>query len=167
MTLQAKHIRVEVGKIPEKKEKGTIYFSSYEEMSKVLTQQRIAMLETIREKNPESIYQLAQMLNRDQGNVTKDVQILEQYGFIKITKTKDGNRVKSEPKAEAEEIEMIIKLGAGIFGVAKDAIEEVSSEFKGENLEKNKRNLKEKYKKTISPVKKTVRNIINKLDTED
>ena len=164
MTLQARHIRVEVGEIPKKRKEGTIYFSSYEEMSKVLSPQRVAVLEAIRNENPESIYQLAQMLGRDQGNVTKDVQMLEQYGFIKVAKTKEGNRTRSEPKAEAEEIEMIIKLGAGLYGVAKDALEEVSSEFKGEKLEANKKEVKSKYRQTISPVRKTVRNIIRKLD---
>ncbi len=164
MTLQAKQIRVEVGEIPKEKRDGVIYFKDFEEMNKILNAQRVKILETIKKEKPESIYQLAQMLSRDQGNVTKDVNLLHEYGFIEITKTSEGKRTKSVPEFEEEGIEMIIKFGAGMFGIAKDAFAEASEEFKDENLKKNQQYTKEKIAKTLKPLKNTVKKFAEEFD---
>jgi predicted transcriptional regulator len=164
VSIKAKNLRVEVGEIPKEKNKGIIYFSNFEEMNKVLNNNRIELLEIIKKEKPDSIYQLAIILNRDQGNVTKDVNILEKNGFIDVIKTKEGKRVKSEPVIDSEGIEMIIKLGAGAFGLAKETFEQVSKEFKNKNLEKNTEEFKKTYKKAVKPLKQTVKKIAKKFD---
>lgn len=170
MVLRTANIRVEVGVIPKKRSPGVVYFSSFEEMNVVLNTQRIALLEAIRKHNPESIYALAKILERDQGNVTKDVNILEEYGFVQITRTRDGGRMKSEPRTDVEAIEMIIKLGAGAYGIAKDSIDELSSEFKGEKLKDNADFAKKELKRIVKPIKKTLKNAVKRIrdiDEED
>lgn len=165
MALRASTLRVEVGPIPAKKKKDTIYFATYEDMAKVLTPNRVELLETIKKKNPESIYELAKLVGRDQGNVTKDVNLLQKEGFIKIEKTKEG-REKAEPKVEEEGIEMLIKFGAGVFGIAKDAFEEVSQEFSDKNLEKNKKYIKENFKETYEGAMKPIKGAVKKVAKE-
>lgn len=164
MAIRAKKIKVEIGEIPKTKEKGVVYFASFEDMNKVLTSKRIEVLETIKEKNPESIYELAQILNKDQGNVTKDVKILEKNGFVEIQKQKTGERVSSKPFVEVDSIEMVVKLGAGFFGMTKDTLTKVSKEFKGEKLVENKKYTKKKFKQTLNPVKKASKKIYDALD---
>jgi len=167
MTLSVKNIRVEVGPIPKKKKKDIIYFSNFNEMNKVLTSNRIMLLDIIKQEKPESIYKLAILANRDQGNVTKDANILHEYGFIDIVEKKDGERTRSEPQLQSEGIEMVIKFGAGVFGLAKDALEQVSEEFKDEKLKENKRYVEKKYKEALKPVRKTVRKIMKDIEEDD
>jgi predicted transcriptional regulator len=164
MRIQLKKVRVEIGSKPVIKEKDNIYFSSFEEMNKVLTPGRINILNKIREKSPESIYELAQLLGKDQANLTKDVYLLEENGFLEIEKNKKGNRVSSKPNCEIDKIEMIIKIGAGAFGVAAEAFGSISEEFKGGRLDENKKYAKEKTKKVLSPVRKVAEKIASRLD---
>ena len=164
MGVRARNIRVEVGPIPAQKQAGVIYFSTFEEMNGVLNSNRIALLTIIKESQPESIYQLAQLSGRDQGNVTKDINLLHQYGFVEIVKSKEGNRVKSEPKLESEGIEMVIKLGAGMFGIAKEGFEQLSEEFKGKKLEQNTAEMKKQYASVLKPLKNTVKSVAKKFD---
>ncbi|MGV8162402.1 MAG: hypothetical protein ACP5N2_03680 [Candidatus Nanoarchaeia archaeon] len=151
--ITANKIRVEVGAKPSVKEEGVIYFSSFDEMQKVLNNKRIELLEAIKKHAPESIYELARIVKRDQGNVTKDVNILRKYGFIQIDKHKEGKRMKSSPRVEPDSIEMVIKLGAGMYGVAKESLELLSDEFKGEKLKANTKDLKTKINKTVKEFK--------------
>jgi len=163
MQVKAKSIRVEIGQVPKQKKKDVVYFSSFEEMNKVLTPNRIELLEIIRTKKPESIYQLAQFAGKDQGNVTKDVNVLEEHGFLEIIKTKEGNRMKSEPRSDYNMIEMAIKLGAGAFGVAKETLDTLSTEFEGENLKENTDFVKKKYGSIVEPVRKSVKKSVKEL----
>lgn len=158
--LTANTIRVEIGEIPKKREQDVIYFKSFEEMQKVLNQNRVRLLKVIREKRPDSIYQLAALVKRDQGNVTKDINVLKKYGFIKIEKKKEGKRTKSSPTVESEAIEMIIKLGAGLYGVAKDSLVGVADEFSGEKLADNTAAFQKQVKSSLKPVKKELKKFI-------
>ena len=168
MVIKAKKIRVEVGPVPVKKQDGIIYFKDFQSMNEILTATRIELLETIREKQPESIYRLAELVGRDQGNVTRDVNILEQHGFVEVKRTKEGKRMKSEPQIGSETIEMVIRLGAGTFGMAREALDKVSEEFKEENIEKNKEYAQEKYRHAIKeaakPIKRVVKDIAEEFD---
>jgi predicted transcriptional regulator len=166
MAIHATNLRVEVGPVPAQRRKGVIYFRSFEEMSKVLTPSRVELLEAIRRAQPESIYELAQTVKRDQGNVTKDVRLLERHGFVEIIRTKDGGRNKSAPRMEKEAIEMVIKLGAGAFGIAKETFEEVSGEFKGKKLEENTQYVRKKGKDAVEPVKKAVKDAVKRVADE-
>ena len=166
MAIKAKNIRVEVGPIPKNKKPNVIYFSNYEDMNKVLNSGRIELLNIIKKEKPESIYQLATLANRDQGNVTKDINLLKKHGFIDIIKTKEGERVKSEPVIDSEGIEMVIKLGAGVFGLAKETFEQVSDEFKDKKLKENKEYVKGKYKGIAKPFKSAVKRVAKEFDIQ-
>ena len=166
MGINAKNVRVEINTNPKKREKDVIYFENFEEMIKVLTPSRVELIEAIKKHHPKSIYQLAIILKRDQGNVTKDVNILKKYRFIEVNESKEGDRKKFEPKVESEAIEMIVKLGAGTFGIAKDIVEDISGEFKDQKLEENKKYAKQEYKKMVKPIKETVKKVAREFDIE-
>ena len=86
-------------------EKGLDYESGYDLVlgfpdlswiSKVLSPERIRLIQMIREKKPESIRQLAKFLDRAQQNVQKDVQELAQFGIIELKRTrKKGQKCES------------------------------------------------------------------------
>jgi len=60
---------------------------------------RIQLFYAIADEKPDSIYQLAQSLHRDQANVIRDVRVLEGLGLIELLTEKDGERERSRPVA--------------------------------------------------------------------
>src|SRR4051794_38728648 len=65
----------------------TILFNSVVDYQKFMTEQKIAILAAIISRNPASIYQLAQVLERDFGNVQRDCTALETMGFITLNES--------------------------------------------------------------------------------
>ena len=61
-----------------------VAFEEIEDLLRVLTQSRILLLRQLKE-TPASITDLARKLNRDRSSVTRDVQILERFGVLRIT----------------------------------------------------------------------------------
>ncbi|MBI4837861.1 MAG: ArsR family transcriptional regulator [Nitrospirae bacterium] len=85
-----------------KKHEG-ISFESLEAMRKVLTEERLKILKTIKKDHPKSIYELAKMLHRDIKNTFNDVQFLAQAGLIELKKIKDG-RERTAPFVNYDKI---------------------------------------------------------------
>ena len=63
------------GRLPKKPIRGT-YFVSLEAFQRVLTPKRFELLHIIRDKQPNSLYELAQLAHRDLKNVKDDVDLL-------------------------------------------------------------------------------------------
>jgi predicted transcriptional regulator len=59
-----------------------VSFGSVESFREFFTPRRIELLKVIRHKNPESIYELAKLTNRDFKSVSTDIGILEKYDLI-------------------------------------------------------------------------------------
>ncbi|MBI5143171.1 MAG: MarR family transcriptional regulator [Nitrospirae bacterium] len=71
-----------------------VYFDSIDTMRAVLTNNRLLVLKTIREKHPASVYELAKMLKRDLKNVNQDLRMLAEAGLVTLEKTEtDKKRV--------------------------------------------------------------------------
>jgi predicted transcriptional regulator len=85
-----------------KKHEG-ISFESLDAMRKVLTEERIRVLKTIKKEHPQSIYELAKILGRDVKNTFDDVQFLAGMGLIELKKTKEG-REKTAPIVKYDRI---------------------------------------------------------------
>jgi len=80
-----------------------LYFENLDAMRKVLTPKRLELLHTVKEKRPQSIYELAKVMNRDLKNVTQDLAFLERLGLVELKKTKD-KRAKTTPSVEYDKI---------------------------------------------------------------
>lgn len=84
--------KIEAGK-KVKKEEG-IYFDSIDTMRAVLTNNRLLILKTIKDRNPGSVYELAKILGRDLKNVNQDLKMLAEIGLVTLEKTEaDKKRV--------------------------------------------------------------------------
>ena len=73
------------------KEEG-IYFDSIDTMRAVLTNKRLLILKTIRERHPASVYELAKFLKRDIKNVNQDLALLLNVGLVTLEKTKTDKK---------------------------------------------------------------------------
>ena len=69
-----------------KQEEPQYSFTSFEAFRKAMTPQRFALLKVIREKQPESIKELAAITNRDMKNISEDVKILLDMDLIEVEK---------------------------------------------------------------------------------
>jgi predicted transcriptional regulator len=85
-----------------KKHEG-ISFENIDVMRKILSEERLRILKTIKKEHPKSIYELAKLLNRDIKNTFDDVQFLAQIGLIVLKKTKEG-REKTIPEVNYDRI---------------------------------------------------------------
>lgn len=71
-------------------------FETEELMRQTLTKERLRILRVIREKEPETIYALAKLLQRPYANVFKDVKKLAELELIDLGKEKGGTRPKAK-----------------------------------------------------------------------
>src|SRR4030065_490276 len=85
-----------------KKHEG-ISFENIEAMRKILSEERLRILKTIKNEQQKSIYELAKFLNRDIKNTFNDVQFLAKIGLIELKKKKEG-REKTVLKANYDRI---------------------------------------------------------------
>jgi predicted transcriptional regulator len=67
------------------KQKRAAYFTNLKELRRVLTEKRLEILKTIRDRKPSSVYELAKMLDRDLKNVLQDLSYLQELGIVAIT----------------------------------------------------------------------------------
>ena len=63
----------------------------------------LILLKTIKEKKPQSIYELSKILHRDIKNVNNDVAKLSELGFITLKKSKE-KRMKVSPSVDYDKI---------------------------------------------------------------
>ncbi len=69
-------------------------------ISKVLSPERIRIMQAVRDKKPESIRQLAKLLGREQSNVQKDVQELAELGVIQLKRTRKKGQKRESVQPE-------------------------------------------------------------------
>ena len=69
-------------------------------LSKIFSPERIRLIQNIRQKKPESIYQLAKILGRIPANVQRDVHELAKLGIVelKITRKNGQKREVLQPE---------------------------------------------------------------------
>ena len=85
-----------------KKHEG-ISFENIEAMRKILSEERLRILRTVKKEQPKSIYELAKLLKRDIKNTFDDVQFLAKTGLIELKKTREG-REKTVPRVNYDRI---------------------------------------------------------------
>lgn len=82
-------------KTPSITKKNVLVFGSVAEYQKFMTEQKLAILAAIINKKPTSIYQLAQVVERDFANVQRDCVALETMGFIQLEGAGDAKKSKT------------------------------------------------------------------------
>ena len=108
---EAKDVMKKLERGGKKKKHEGISFESLDSMRKVLTEERLRILKTIKKDHPQSIYALAKMLHRDIKNTFDDVQFLAKMGLIELKKAKEG-REKTTPIVKYDKILLEIPVSA-------------------------------------------------------
>jgi predicted transcriptional regulator len=79
-------------KSKNKKGELVLGFETFSLLSKILTPQRLRLLKTIRERAPNSMAELAKILQRSQANVHKDVRFLTDLGIVSLRNSRGPKR---------------------------------------------------------------------------
>lgn len=82
-------------------------FGSMETLRSILTGKRIELLKIIKHTNPNSLYELAQLVNRDLKSVNTDVKVLSSLGLLSFEKEASG-RKKMKPIVEFDKLNVEI-----------------------------------------------------------
>jgi len=85
-------------------------FEALAALRHLLSNEKARLLNTIKSKNPKSLYQLAKMLKRDFKSVSDDIKLLERFGFIDMIAEKTGNRERLRPILAVNEVVIRIKI---------------------------------------------------------
>lgn len=91
------------------KPKSSIGFDSIDTLRKVLTPKRLELLKAIKEKSPDSIYELAKVVDRDLKSVSTDVKVLEECWLVSLEKSGQG-RKKTTPEVNFDKLNIEIAL---------------------------------------------------------
>ena len=86
-----------------------VYFTSIEAARNLLTPNRLALLRAIRTKRPGSIYELANLVDRDLKNVQDDLRLLEKYGVVRMS-TRRSRRKREVRVPEALFAQIALKI---------------------------------------------------------
>ena len=76
------------------KPKKATYVADPETARAIFTESRLRLIQTLKERSPGSIYELAKLLDRDFKNVYEDVIFLSELGIIGIKENKEGRKQK-------------------------------------------------------------------------
>jgi predicted transcriptional regulator len=83
-----------------------LWFASLNALLSVLTPENRQMMAIIAQEHPRSISALAQRVGRDQGNVSRALALLEQHGFVRLTR--EGR--EKRPEAAIMQIDLRLDL---------------------------------------------------------
>jgi len=86
-----------------------VSFENLDTLKRTLTDKRLELIHVIKKHDPDSIYQLAKMVNRDLKSVNTDLQILESSGLISLDSVKEG-RHKVKPRVEFDKLNVEIAI---------------------------------------------------------
>lgn len=95
--------RLDRGEAVRRKKPG-IYFENLETMRKAITEERVKILKVVKQRHPESIYDLAKMLHRNLKNVSDDVHYLAGLGLIELERATANGRDKTVPFVHYDKI---------------------------------------------------------------
>jgi len=82
-------------------------------LRKILTPERLRILQVIRSEKPKSIYELAKLLDRDRAAVVRDLEYLQQLGLVEFEEERRGKRRSRKPVVPYDEIEVSIPVVEG------------------------------------------------------
>lgn len=91
-------------------EENTEYdFEGISALRKLLSNEKARLINTIKTKNPSSIYNLSKILKRDFKSVAQDIKLLERFGLIDLIAEKTGKRERLKPILTVDSLYISLK----------------------------------------------------------
>jgi predicted transcriptional regulator len=81
------------------------YFESLEAVRSFLTEKRLELWRMIRDREPQSLMELAKLVHRDYKDVHQDVSILVEVGLVDLKKPKNAKTRALKPVSIVDALE--------------------------------------------------------------
>lgn len=98
-----------LAKTKSAKKEESASFETLEYMRKLITPARIYLLKIIKQKKPNSIYELAKITNRPLKSINRDIDVLKNIGLIELKKIKECRR-RIIPIVQYDKINIAIEI---------------------------------------------------------
>lgn len=95
---RARSLAIAAGTRQRTPDEPNVWFPSVSAMSRVLSDENLALLKVIREQRPTSMYALAKVVGKQAPNVSRSLHTMEQYGLVRLVK--HGRTVMPEATSE-------------------------------------------------------------------
>jgi len=96
---QKRIIDIAAGRYNTKRGEPKVWFSSMKSLAQVLSENNVQLLKVIDNKKPQTLKELADMLGREQSNLSRTLKTLARYGIVELVKSKQGRGIKPIAKA--------------------------------------------------------------------
>lgn len=103
---KARNLDIARGDLKPKASDPKVWMPSIETVAKVLSEDNIALLRTIESQKPKSVSELAELMNRAQGNVSRTLKTMSQYGIAELRETSGRSK---RPVALATEFQVELR----------------------------------------------------------
>jgi predicted transcriptional regulator len=77
----------------------TIWFASWRQLVGVLSDENRALLRLIRDRQPRTLQELAELSGRAASNLSRTLRNLEQHGLVRLHRSSDTRAVRPEALA--------------------------------------------------------------------
>lgn len=77
----------------------TVLFDSWRQLAGVLSDENRQLLRVIRDSEPRTVMELAQLSGRAASNLSRTLRTLEAYGLVKLHRSMESRAVKPEALA--------------------------------------------------------------------
>jgi len=91
-------------------EKKNYNYYDLSHLRQILSNEKMRLLNVIKNEKPNSLYALAKKLGKDFKTVREDVLLLKKFGFIILIEEKKGNRRTHRTVLVADTINIIINI---------------------------------------------------------
>jgi len=95
--MKARTMAIARGKLKPLPGDPKVWFPSAESLVKVLSDKNRMLLGTIREAEPKSLAELAELTGRKTSNLSRTLKTMERYGIVKLERERHGRVIAHVP----------------------------------------------------------------------
>jgi len=95
--MKARTMAIARGALKPKPGEPKVWFPSAESLVRVLSDRNRSLLATIREAQPKSLADLAELTGRRKSNLSRTLKTMERYGIVKLDRDRNRHLVASVP----------------------------------------------------------------------
>ena len=85
-------------------------FSGLSALRQLLSNEKARIIHVIKSKKPNSIYELAKILDRKFKSVIDDVKLLQRFGLVELIEEKTKNRTRHRPEIVTDSVTIHLKI---------------------------------------------------------
>ncbi len=97
--MKARTLAIARGDLKPKATDPKVWFPSAESLVRVLSDRNRLLLATIRDSQPQSLSDLAELTGRKKSNLSRTLKTMERYGIVKLERKGQGRVVPRVPYA--------------------------------------------------------------------